>query len=319
MSQHSILVALSGSEQSRNAAEIAWKIAGKIKAKVTAEHVVDSRTIWELLRHDKPGFIGSGPYLAIYETVIAQLHSLANKLTMEYEALAAGANIKGDCLIKEGNPVTILCKDAREYDLLVIGHQASRVEAVEQDLNHYVRYSVAEGISHNSTAPILIVQSPPLSWESLTIVSEIDHINYSYIKSCLKLAKLLGLKPALEFWGTGTREEKPEQLKKDLLAMLPEAKDIDMEFDYYGGKAATERNELFHGKDIGQPVEIRQDALFVLPTRGIAHERITVFGLHPESFIRSLVLPCLLLWPEDNKAFDLTSEAEQEALSADKK
>jgi len=319
MSQHSILVALSGSEQSRNAAEIAWKIAGKLKATVTAEHVVDTRTIWELLRHDKPGFIGSGPYLAIYETITGQLHSLANKLSLEYEALASGQNIKGECLIKEGNPVSILCKDAKEHDLLVIGHQPSGVQLIDQELSRYIRYSVAEGISHNSTTPVLIVQSKPLSWESLTIVSEIDHINYSYIKSCLKLAKLLALKPALEFWGTGTREEKPEQLKKDLLEMLPEAKELNIEIDYYGGRAATERNELFHGQDAGQPVEIRQDALFVLPTRGLAHERITVFGLHPESFIRSLVLPCLLLWPEDNSAFDLVDEAEQKQISVGKK
>lgn len=319
MSQHSILVALSGSEQSRNAAEIAWKIAGKLKAKVTAEHIVDSRTIWELLRHDKPGFIGSGPSLAIYETIVSQLQSLANKLSAEYEALAAGENVKGECLIKEGNPVSILCKDAKEYDLLVIGHQPSGVESIEQERSHYIRYSVAEGISHNSTTPILIVQSKPLSWESLTIVSEIDHINYSYIRASLQLAKLLALKPTLEFWGTGTREEKPEQLKSDLLEALPEAKELNIEFDYYGGRAATERNDLFHGKDMGQPIEIRQDALFVLPTRGLAHERITVFGLHPESFIRSLVLPCLLLWPEDNNAFDLTENKETQQLSAGKK
>ncbi|MBX9952307.1 MAG: universal stress protein [Candidatus Obscuribacterales bacterium] len=319
MSQHSILVALSGSEQSRNAAEIAWKIAGKLKAKVTAEHIVDSRTIWELLRHDKPGFIGSGPSLAIYETIVTQLQSLANKLSAEYEALAAGENVKGECLIKEGNPVSILCKDAKEYDLLVIGHQPSGVESIEQERSHYIRYSVAEGISHNSTTPILIVQSKPLSWESLTIVSEIDHINYSYIRASLQLAKLLALKPTLEFWGTGTREEKPEQLKSDLLEALPEAKELNIEFDYYGGRAATERNDLFHGKDMGQPIEIRQDALFVLPTRGLAHERITVFGLHPESFIRSLVLPCLLLWPEDNNAFDLTENKETQQLSAGKK
>ena len=319
MSQHSILVALSGSEQSRNAAEIAWKIAGKLKAKVTAEHIVDSRTIWELLRHDKPGFIGSGPSLAIYETIVNQLQSLANKLSAEYEALAAGENVKGECLIKEGNPVSILCKDAKEYDLLVIGHQPSGVESIEQERSHYIRYSVAEGISHNSTTPILIVQSKPLSWESLTIVSEIDHINYSYIRASLQLAKLLALKPTLEFWGTGTREEKPEQLKSDLLEALPEAKELNIEFDYYGGRAATERNDLFHGKDMGQPIEIRQDALFVLPTRGLAHERITVFGLHPESFIRSLVLPCLLLWPEDNNAFDLTENKETQQLSASKK
>ncbi|HIA51519.1 MAG TPA: universal stress protein [Candidatus Melainabacteria bacterium] len=315
MSEHSILVAISGSEQSRNAAEMAWKLGAKIKAKVTAEHIVDSRTVWELLRNDKPGFVGSGPYIAAYEAVISQLNSLANKLSLEYEALASGQGIQGECLIKEGNPVAILCKDARDFDLLVIGHQPTGVRLIDQEHSHYIRYSVAEGVSHHSTVPVLIVQSKPIAWETMAIVSEIDHINYMYLKSCLKLAKLLGLKPTLEFWGTGTREEKPEHLKKNLLQMLPEAKDINFEFEYYGGRAATERKDLFQGSESSQAVEIRQDALFVLPTRGLAQDRITVFGMQPESFIRSLVLPCLLLWPEDNKAFDLTSDVEQKRLS----
>jgi len=319
MSTHSILLALSGSEQSRNAAEMAWKLSKKLNATVTAEHVIDSRTIWELLRNDKPGFIGSGPYIAVYETILCALKSLAEKLALDYEALANGQGVQGECLIKEGNPVEILSRDAADHNLLVIGHYPSGVKATDRDLCHYIRYSVAEGVSHQSIVPVLIVQSKPLSWESMTIVSEIDHINYTYLRSCLKLAKLLELKPRLEFWGTGTREEGPAEFKKDLLVSMPEAKEMDIEFEYFGGQAATDRRELFHGQDMSKSVEIPSETLFVLPTRGIARERMTVFGMEPEAFIRCLTLPCLLLWPEDHKAFDVTSDLDLKQLSATKK
>ncbi len=321
MSKHSILVAISGSEQARNAAEVAWQIAKQVKAEVTAEHVIDTRTVWELLRNDKPGLVGSGPYIAVYESIITALNSLANKLSLEYEALAAGAGIKGEFKSKEGNPVGILSSDAKDYDLLVVGHHPSGVGLIDHEFNHYVRYSIAEGLAHHSTVPVLIVQSKPLTWESMTIVSEIDHVNYTYIRSCLRLAKLLGLKPTLEFWGTGTREEAPEKFKEDLKQMIPEAKDTPFDFDYYGGMAATARKDLFHGKESEseQPVEIRSDSLFVLPTRGLARDRITVFGMHPETFIRSLVLPCLLLWPEDNQSFNLSDDVDSKELSSTKK
>lgn len=319
MSTHSILLALSGSEQSRNAAEVAWKLAKKLEAKVVAEHVIDSRTIWELLRNDKPGFIGSGPYVAVYETILCALKTLGEKLVLEYEALASGQGIQGECLIKEGNPVEILSRDANDHNLLVIGHFPSGVRATDREPCHYIRYSVAEGVSHQSIVPILIVQSKPLNWESMTIVCEIDHINYSYLRSCLKLAKLLDLKPRLEFWGTGTREEGPAKFKQNLLESMPEAKAMDIEFEYFGGHAATERKELFHGQDISKSVEIPSETLFVLPTRGIARERMTVFGMEPEAFIRCLTLPCLLLWPEDHNAFDVTSDLDLKQLSEIKK
>lgn len=202
--------------------------------------------------------------------------------------------------------------------MLVIGHFPSGIRAIDRDRCHYIRYSVAEGVSHQSIVPVLIVQSKPADWESMTVVCEMDHINYTYLRSCLKLAKLLELKPRLEFWGTGTREEGPADFKKNLLESMPETSDMDIEFEYFGGQAASERMDSFHGKDMSKAVETPSETLFVLPTRGIARERMTVFGMEPEAFIRTLTLPCLLLWPEDHNALDVTSDLDLKQLTASK-
>lgn len=319
MSKHSILVALSGSEQSRNAAELAWFIADKIDAAVTAEQVIDSRTVWELLRSDKPGFIGSGLYVDAYEKVIELMKSLSNQLVAKYEAEAEGRKINGKVVAKEGNPVEILTRDAKEHDLLVLGHSPSGMRAVDREYNSYIRRSIAEGIAHESPIPVLIVQSKPVVWQGMTIVSEMDHLNTNYIRACLRLALLLGLTPRLEFWATGVREEKPNNFKRDLIAEIPEAKSVDIEIEYFEGHAVLDRKELmFEGKEKDAGLSDFTETLFVLPTRGIGRKRITVLGAAPENFIASLTLPCLLLWPEDHAGFKLSEEGKNQLTTATK-
>ncbi len=300
MSKHSILLGLTGSEYSKNAAEVSWRIAKLLKSKVTAIHVIDSKTVWELLRFDTPGFIGSGPFVQIYDDAIGALKSLSDKLGNKYEAMAEGAGIEGILETAEGNPVEMLCKDTTSYDLIVLGHTPSALR--NKKFSRYLRHSIAEGVAHESLVPVLVVQSKPETWEAMTIVSEVDHINSTYIRSCIRLAQSLGLKINLEFWGTGNREEGPESFKRDLLAEIPEAKEGNIEIEYFAGDEANERKDLFHGKSAREAASLPSETLFALPTRGVANERITVFGFEPEEFIRRLTLPCLLFWPEEHGA-----------------
>lgn len=305
MTEHSILLALSGSEQSRYAAELSWQLAESTDASVTAVHVVDTRTVWELLRNDQPGFLGSGPYLDAYEKVASSMQSLANKLTLEYEAQANGRNVKGEALIRDGNPVEILSRESRDFDLLVVGHQPSGTSSTGNVRSHYTRYSIAEGLAHESSAPLLIVQGKHKPWTTMTIISEMDHVNARLMRSCFKLAALLKIKPQIEFWGTGTREESPEQFLKNFDESVPEAKGLEVEFEFLHGKALTDRQSLFRAEPTRVSDKIADDALIVLPTRGIGRDRLTIFGLSPETFVRSLTLPNILLWPEERPEFGM--------------
>lgn len=315
MAKFSILLALSGSEQSRNAAEVAWHLAKAIDASVTAEHVIDSRTVWELLRNDVPGFIGSGSYVAVYESVIRSLTSLSNKLAMAYEAQAAGRGFESECLIEDGNPVTVLAEESKEHDLVVIGHQPSRVRTAATKRCHYTRYSIAEGVVHESTRPVLIVQSKPPVFKNVTILSEIDHVNLNYIRACLRLAKLLNLPAKLEFWGCGVREESSEDFKSNILKSLPEAKGMTIDIETFHGSAVTDRQELFHTEPLYGSVDMDADSLTILPTRGIARERVTLLGVSPDNFVRTLTLPSILFWPEEFHGFTAQEETLVEATS----
>ncbi len=315
MAKYSILLALSGSEQSRNAAEVAWHLAKAIDASVTAEHVIDSRTVWELLRNDVPGFIGSGSYLAVYESVIRSLTSLSNKLAMAYEAQAAGHGCASECLIEDGNPVSVLSKASEDHDLVVIGHQPSRIRSAETQHCHYTRYSIAEGVVHESTTPVLVVQSRPYPFKNVTILSEIDHVNLNYIRACLRLAQLLKLPAKLEFWGCGVREESTEDFTKNILESLPEAKGMEIDVQTFHGAAVNDRRELFHTEPLYGSVEMDANSLTILPTRGVARQRVTVLGTSPDNFVRSLTLPAILFWPEEFVGFTAKDESRVKATA----
>ncbi|HEY9788668.1 MAG TPA: universal stress protein [Candidatus Obscuribacterales bacterium] len=311
MAKYSFLLALSGSEQSRYAAELAWKLAKELDARVTAQHVIDSRTTWELLRNDTPGFLGSGPYVNAYESVVESLRSLANKLAEKYEMHAREQAVETEVIISEGNPVAILSQQASSYDMLIIGHQPSGVKVSDHERCHYIKYSVAEGVAHESAVPILIVQGKPAPWKSLTVLSEMDHVNFMLIRSGLRLAKMLNLKPQLEFLGTGTREETPDNFKADLVKAVPEAADTSVGFELYAGQAANDRQALFHTQASDVNLETNADTLLMVPTRGVGRDRITLFGSSPDVFVRHLTLPNILFWPEEHVEFGADAKSKE--------
>src|SRR5271154_6032394 len=104
MNKTSILLALDGSEQAHQAAQLALYLAEAGGATVTAQHVIDTKTAWGLLGTHKAGLIGSGLYIAAYEKLCESLRDLANQLAQQYETVASGKGEKGKCLIDEGNP-----------------------------------------------------------------------------------------------------------------------------------------------------------------------------------------------------------------------
>lgn len=299
MDKISILLGLSGSEQSKFACEIAWSMAQKCGAKVTAEHVIDSKTIWDLLRNEKPGLIGSGPYVNAYEGIRDSMDSLSRKLASKYDAMAGDKGIESESVISEGNPVQVISHSARHHDFVVIGHQ-SRSESDLSNRSKFVRYAVAEGLAHECPRPLLVVQDTIANWSSMTILVSFEHINFSYINACISLANALSLKTNIVAIGSGAREESPEHFLRDVREAHPELKNVDIDVHTVSGIAATDFNSLSKPNEIELDWMPEPDTLMVIPTRESGGSRITVFDTSPSSFVRYLALPTILLWPEES-------------------
>ena len=300
MHKMSILLALSGSEQSYQAAELAWRLAKQADANLVAQHVVDTRTAWALLGNSRPGFIGSGLYVAAYESLCNSLRELAKKLADKYESMASAVKIKSDCLIDEGNPVHEICQRAKDHDLVITGHEPSETKAIDRERGQYVRLSIAEGLANQCPRPLLIVQGEWQPWKTLKILVSVDHLNIEYIRACMQTASLLGLQSELVCLATGVREESPKNLIRDLREAHKELAKMAIEVALFGDFEIEDGASLWSHKPVRVELDAYSDNLVVIPTREIGGKRITIFGSSPEMFIQHLTLPNILLFPEEN-------------------
>ncbi len=312
MSQFSILYGLSGSEASKQAAELAWKVAELSCGRVDAHHVIDSRAVWELLRNDKPGFIGSGPYVAAYDELTKQLRSIADKLCQKYEACTEEKAIAGQIFIEEGNPIELISKKSKNYDLVVVGHQPRDAMGTGAR-RHYVRFAVAEGLAHECPTALLVLQGEVEEWKSLTVLVSVDHLNYKFIEACIKFAGLMKIAPKVVALDSGVNEMPADKFAADLKKALPDLADISVERFDVSGMTVEQRAGLWQHEEIELDWAPDADTLLVLPTRRSGSERLTVFDTAPDLFVRNLTLPSILMWPEEHTDLSIDNPKQMEA------
>jgi len=297
MKGKSILLALSGSKQSRYATEVCWRLAKQLDSTITAHHVVDAHSAWEFLGQDQPGFLNPSVYLEAYHSLLASLITLGEDLALSYAAEAKEREIDDVCIIDEGNPITEICRRAANHKMVVIGHKKSKGHLDTH--TQFQRLSVAEALAHDCPRPLLVVQDPCGNWTSMSILISLDHINKVFIDSCLDMAETLNLKPTLLCVRGGPHEEtandfvtniraSDERLKNIPFAMIPASKNLEVRIkEWYDPSGAAFDPHLW------------DNTLMAIPTRMSADERITIFDSSPSIFVRQLEFPSILLWPEE--------------------
>lgn len=315
MHKLSILLGLTGSEQSKYAAEVAWSIAGANHGRVTAMHVVDTRMAWELLRNDRPGFIGSGVYVSAFESLSASLEQIGQTVIEKFEAVAAGQDVPTKTILAQGSPVNRMSERAGEYDLVIVGHQARDPRCKEAEHCNFVRYAVAEGLAHECPRPLLVVQDKVYSWSSMSILVSVDHINFSYIDACLKMASALGVQAKMVILASGEREASPVAILNDLRASHSELADLDVSIEFVQGLALEKHSSPWRHEPIELEWTPDPETLLVIPTRKTGGHRITVFDTTPDAFVRCLGLPTIMMWPEEHTEFDISTSEEKTTIA----
>lgn len=311
MHKLSILLGLTGSEQSQYAAEVAWAIAKRANGRVVADHVVDTRMAWELLRNDRPGFIGSGVYVDAFEHLSKSLNTIGVTLKEKFESVAAGQSVPTTTLVEQGSPVQRLSERARDHDFVVIGHQPRDPKNFEKEHCNFIRYAVAEGLAHGCPKPLLIVQDKVYGWSTMSILVSIDHLNFPFVSACIRMAVLLGLKPNLVVLTCGTREASPLTFLQDLRKARPELADIDVAVEEVRGVAVEDGGKLWRPGEIELDWKPDPETLMVIPTRLTGGNRITIFDTRPDAFVRYLALPTIMMWPEEHVDLDVKGLAQE--------
>lgn len=310
MNKMSILLGLSGSQQSKYAAELAWKLATKFDATVTAQHVIDTDTIWNVLRNEKPGFIGASPYIAAYEATIESLKELSVKLGNAYEAQAAGAGVSTEFVVDFGNPVLEISKRALSHDLVIVGHEPYRDTSNNHHLR-FVRYAIAEGLAHDCRRPLIIVQTENTFWNRMHILMSTEHVNQSFIHSAVHYAEMMEIPSKIVCLGSGVHEEAPASFVADFRKSNPDLGTIPIEYRAIPGMAVENRSNMF--AMVQQDIELDGNAntLIVMPTREVSGRAVTFLGTAAEAYVRRMSLPSIMFCPEEYVAQSKTEAATQ--------
>lgn len=296
----SYLLGLSGTEFSRNAAELAWALAERSKAEVIAQHVIDTDGAWDLLGFSKPGFVGSGLFVSAHKAMTSELHTVGNKLVSVYESHFPSDKIKGSAHIEEGDPVEVICKKAQDHDLVIVGHRSRPLESEFNGLHSSPRYSIAESLALHCSKPLLIVQEPCQPWSTVSITSSMDHINDTYLNRSIALALSVSAEPEILCLGTGSHEESAEKFKKNLRAVDPGLEYVRIKVRKLENLETDEEKVGWWTRESDVEGGLAPDTLAVIPTRQMGDKRITIFGASPAYFVRYLTNPSILLWPEDS-------------------
>ncbi|MCW5823134.1 MAG: universal stress protein [Cyanobacteria bacterium TGS_CYA1] len=190
-----LLLALSGTKQSLYASELAFKLAVKTEASVTAQHVIDTFTSWEFLKNDQPGLLKSDMYNQAYLNLKKSQKEIADELIATWQSFADRQEVEYKCFIDEGNPVKEICKRARKNDIVIVGHRQRLYDTNNEDPWHGVKYTVAEGLAHDCTTPVLIVQKPVLQlWKKVVMLETQDYKNEKFLEACQGMSAILGAK-----------------------------------------------------------------------------------------------------------------------------
>jgi nucleotide-binding universal stress UspA family protein len=294
-----ILLPIDGSAYSQYAAEVAWRIARQNGATVTALHVVDTASIRGLMGHVEPGFLNPDDYKTERDAILDALVRAAHKLLQNYKGDAQAAGIHVHTLVEYGNPADIISSLAKKFDLVVIGHKPfDRVS--DRFTRQLMRLSVAESLAESCPGPLMIVQSQPIDWSSLTIMLSSEHINRRYLDAGVELASQLSLQPALVCLTAGDAQEPPAELIADLRDSDSVLKEVpiavtgvtpfrDAQLELWDNPTGTEAWNVW------------EETLLVIPTRPIPGRRLTVADGSPAQFVRFSTLPAVVLYPEEEK------------------
>lgn len=290
----SILVPITGSQESLYAIELAWSLADRSNVRVDAQHVVDVRGALEFVGLENPGLIGRGPYLAAYEKVCAALRDVSRRIESAYAEKRKERAVPGELFIDEGEPLEEICRRLAEHDLAIIGHR--RRATTHWPGGQMVRLSLAEKLASYSASPVLIVEKPSMQFSEVAAFVSMDHVNAVWLQNCQETARSMGARMSVTFFASGKHEQVASDFVADLKRVHPELADVNMcVVARSDGRPAQLARQHLWGTS-GQP-----GVLCVIPTLDAGQERITTWGDAPSALLRRLPFEAVLIWPEECK------------------
>ena len=291
-----ILLAFDGSSQSYEAATICWHWAERGLVNLTAQHVVNTRGLWQFLDFHTPGLTGSGPFIAAQTAISKELRILAETLATAYNAKAQGAGVESECFIDEGSAREEILKRSMDNDLIVVGYRVPSFDMDDEDGCSFERFmppSLAEALSIYCQRPLLVVQDKVPQWSRIDLQVDAQTVDPEIVRWAARLADFLKLDLEIHGYviGDGPLEDVTDfdEITTELRAELPMLKIINRKIRYW---RETEAGSV-------ASVACPAGSLVIVPTSGLGPQRKTPFGGSPDNFLRYCDRHSLLLLPAE--------------------
>jgi hypothetical protein len=303
MKTKKILLAFDGSNQSLNAAELCWELAAKYPIALTAQHVVNTVGLWQLLNFELPGLTGSGPYLTAHQAMGQELRSIGETLVTIYETKARSHGIADQCVIDEGDAISEVMRRSAVHDIVVIGHHSNGADGIDggkatagQMPRYLTHSSMAETLSRVIEKPLLVVQSVCQPWRNIKLILYGTNGVESSFRAGAELAAFFNLPLEVDMYFEGPADEADIS---DLSELTREAMK-----EYPHLQIITRKARLWPNKTNQHManVDCSADTLVIVPTFASGLERCSAFGTTLDLFVRYSGVPTLLLWPADAQA-----------------
>ena len=156
----SILVCTDGSENGNTACEYAADLAVKLKAKIAALHVLDSRMLEGPLLADISGWLGAQPFAAQLDQFRTLMESKGEAVIQAFRSLAASKGLDAEGVVKTGHPAQVILEEESRAELIVMGQNGEHA-----DFGGDLIGSIVERVVRHSLKPCLItpVRYQPVS------------------------------------------------------------------------------------------------------------------------------------------------------------
>ena len=283
MNKVSILLGPDGSEASARAGQFALWLAARANARIEAIHIIDSTLIDQLVQYNRPGIIGSGPFLAARETITEAMQKVGEALTEKFQALADGNAIEASTAVCLGNPSEVLLKLSSQHAFVVTGSTFRSGNKPG---------SLALNLADRIKTPYIVV-SP--EWQIPTRLSWLttEQNNYdSYLQYGMLLADTFGAEFDLEVAAQNLNKPQLLSLRDRAVALVPAQNEASVKVVNIEGNILTADEE-----NRSLTIRSTSSTMTVLPVRSDGADNRTILGCAPSMVLNHIEGGAAIFYP----------------------
>jgi nucleotide-binding universal stress UspA family protein len=147
----SLLVFTDGSDHATAATTHALQLAGQLKARLAACHILDTRTLEGPLLADISGWLGAQPYGAQVAQFRTLLEQRGRAVLEAFSQASEAAGLDTSTLLRTGLPARVILDEEAHAELIVLGQRGEHAEQTGELIG-----STVERVIRHSIKPCLV-------------------------------------------------------------------------------------------------------------------------------------------------------------------